>query len=140
MCDALYVFWFVLGFKDCVKGAFLIQKSWKQYKKIYQKVVKIGGEFLELNCKGTKLEHLNNSVEVSESLDANQETFKSNSIKEVQAAIAFGYGLFNMVVSLIPPKILQLAHFFGFNGDQELGLQCLTYVCNSQNGKAEMSR
>lgn len=142
------------GLKDYIKGAFLIRKSWKQYKRSYEKILKIGGAFL-----GNSREHEHNPLCESNSTktcnvgatpesgnvslyNCNRPTkpVASHGLQEVQAAIAFGYGLFNLVVSLTPPKVLHLAQLFGFTGDQELGLSCLKYVSYSQNVKAELSR
>ena len=72
--------------------------------------------------------------------DNSSKVVNSQALYEVQAAIAFGYGLFNLVVSLTPPKVLQLAQLLGFHGNQGLGLVCLKYVCQSRNVKAELSR
>jgi hypothetical protein len=138
------------GLKDYVKGAFLIRKSWKQYKRNYDKILKIGGPFLNVNGNSehqlcnlhqNKPEVLSNSdVSSCSCYNGETKTVSSHALHEVQAAIAFGYGLFNLVVSLTPPKVLQLVQFFGFHGNQELGLSCLKYVCASQNVKAELSR
>ena len=140
------------GLKDYVKGAYLIRKSWKQYKRNYEKILKIGGgSFIHVNGN---MEHEHSglkqspkimvnksaSCEVLSTCDTKTKTANSLALQEVQAAIAFGYGLFNLVVSLTPPKVLQLAQFFGFHGNQELGLDCLTYVCHSQDVKSELSR
>ena len=140
------------GLKDYVKGAYLIRKSWKQYKRNYEKILKIGGSFIDVN-ENFKHQHggLKESVpdigsdqtassQVLSSCNTETKTSSSHPLQEVQAAIAFGYGLFNLVVSLTPPKVLQLAQFFGFYGNQELGLACLTYVCHSQDVKSELSR
>lgn len=152
---------FSVGIKDYIKGAFMIRKAWKQYKKSYDKVVKIGGYFLDLHvntcddgthCETEQCSEDMNNVQSAENIseqyknyvidDGCQESSGHNSsaLSEVQAAIAFGYGLFNLVVSLTPPKVLQVIQFFGFTGNQELGLACLNYVCHSQDVKAELSR
>ena len=139
------------GLKDYIKAAFLIRKSWKQYKRNYEKILHIGGSFLNANSEhqSSNLTQDGSDVtsgeesrtdEVLSCSNTESKTVQSHALKEVQAAIAFGYGLFNLVVSLTPPKVLQLAQFFGFRGDQELGLSCLTYVCSSQDVRAELSR
>jgi hypothetical protein len=152
-CFPSYVFYFYSGLKDYIKAAFLIRKSWKQYKRNYEKVLKIGGSFLNVNvdteeqfstltqdgCDISSRGQDKTDEDLS-CCDTKSKTIQSGALQEVQAAIAFGYGLFNLVVSLTPPKVLQLAQFFGFRGNQELGLNCLTFVCCSQDVKAELSR
>ena len=151
--DRIASFYLTLtGLKDYIKGAYLIRKSWKQYKRNYEKILKIGGSFIHVNGN---MEHEHSglkqsspkivvnksaSSEILSTCDTKKKTANSLALQEVQAAIAFGYGLFNLVVSLTPPKVLQLAQFFGFHGNQELGLDCLTYVCHSQDVKSELSR
>ncbi len=134
----------------------MIRKSWKQYKRNYEKILKIGGSFLnahnnsehQLCCLhqngpevSSNVEYQTKNSELSSCCcNPQTKTVHSCVLQEVQAAIAFGYGLFNLVVSLTPPKVMQLAQFVGFHGNQELGLSCLTYVCSSQDVKAELSR
>ncbi|KAG1827373.1 outer membrane protein Iml2/Tetratricopeptide repeat protein 39 [Suillus subaureus] len=43
----------------------------------------------------------------------------------VLSGTAFGYGLFNLVLSLLPAKIRNVVGFFGFNHDRKLALQAL---------------
>ena len=140
------IFFHFAGLKDYVKGAFLIRKSWKQYKRNYERILKIGGSFINVNGNTTHPEQFpniceNGAEDFSQSCDdVERNGCSSPALQEVQAAIAFGYGLFNLVVSLTPPKVLLLAQLFGFHGNQELGLVCLKYVCGSQDVKAELSR
>lgn len=41
------------------------------------------------------------------------------------SGVYMGIGGFNMALSMLPPKVLQLFKFIGFNGDRELGLRIL---------------
>ena len=152
----MYIYVFLVGIKDYVKGAFMIRKAWKQYKKSYEKVIKMGGSFLNCvvnnaetdSCQPESpsteplLKNTNEQNQNCTSISDACETLGNNSfaLTEVRAAIAFGYGLSNLVVSLIPPRILQVIQVFGFAANQDLGLMCLNYVCNSQDVKAELSR
>ena len=52
----------------------------------------------------------------------------------------FGYGIMNIVLSLIPPKLMKLANLFGFSGDRRLGLQALEFASHSQDMKAPLAR
>ena len=58
----------------------------------------------------------------------------------LRGAVYFGYGLMNIVMSLIPPKLMKLANLFGFRGDRRVGLEALEYACNSQDIKAPLAR
>ena len=58
----------------------------------------------------------------------------------LRAAVYFGYGIMNLCISLIPPKLLKVANLLGFKGDRQFGLQALKYVSNSQDVKAPLAR
>ncbi len=58
----------------------------------------------------------------------------------LRGGVYFGYGLMNIIVSLIPPKLMKLANLFGFRGSRKLGLQALDYACHSQDMKAPLAR
>lgn len=48
-------------------------------------------------------------------------------IRRLMAAVSFGYGLFHLAVSLLPPKLLNVIHFLGFEGDRQTGIQALHF-------------
>ncbi|KAG2145027.1 outer membrane protein Iml2/Tetratricopeptide repeat protein 39 [Suillus cothurnatus] len=50
----------------------------------------------------------------------------------VLSGTAFGYGLFNLVLSLLPAKIRNVVGFFGFNHDRMLALQALAVFCRKE--------
>ena len=58
----------------------------------------------------------------------------------LRGAVYFGYGLMNIIMSLIPPKLMKLANLFGFHGNRRVGLQALEFASNSQDMKAPLAR
>lgn len=58
----------------------------------------------------------------------------------LRAAVYFGYGMMNVCLSLIPPKLLKLANLLGFHGDRSLGIQALEFCNQSQDMKAPLAR
>ena len=48
-------------------------------------------------------------------------------IRRLMAAVSFGYGIFHLAVSLLPPKLLNIIHFLGFEGDRQTGIQALHF-------------
>ena len=46
----------------------------------------------------------------------------------------------NIIMSLIPPKLMKLANLFGFHGNRRVGLQALEFASNSQDMKAPLAR
>ena len=58
----------------------------------------------------------------------------------LRGAVYFGYGLMNIILSLIPPKLMKLANLFGFHGDRRVGLEALEFASSSQDIKAPLAR
>ena len=58
----------------------------------------------------------------------------------LRGAVYFGYGVMNIVLSLIPPKLMKLANLFGFHGNRRLGLEALEFSSKSQDMKAPLAR
>ena len=58
----------------------------------------------------------------------------------LRGAVYFGYGLMNIIMSLIPPRLMKLANLFGFQGNRRVGLQALEFASNSQDMKAPLAR
>jgi len=58
----------------------------------------------------------------------------------LRAAVYFGYGVMNLCISLIPPKLLKVANLLGFRGDRQFGLRAMKYVSCSQDIKAPLAR
>ena len=58
----------------------------------------------------------------------------------LRGAVFFGYGLLNIIVSLIPPKLMKVANLFGFHGSRRVGLQALEFSSKSQDAKAPLAR
>lgn len=46
-------------------------------------------------------------------------------IERLIGAVNFGYGIFQLCLSLLPPNILKFINFLGFQGDRRAGINCL---------------
>ncbi|KAB0793852.1 hypothetical protein PPYR_07532 [Photinus pyralis] len=62
------------------------------------------------------------SSEKQKPCDIDKET-----ITRLMGAISFGYGLFHLGVSLLPPSLLRVTSFLGFGGNRNLGISNLMY-------------
>eukprot|EP00898_Chlorokybus_atmophyticus_P006778 jgi/Chlat1/7100/Chrsp57S06731 len=60
----------------------------------------------------------------------------SRSREMVAGAVHFGVGLFNMLVSLIPPGLITFAEFLGFSADRDKGLSLLQKSASSNSSRA----
>ncbi|XP_015115021.1 tetratricopeptide repeat protein 39C [Diachasma alloeum] len=57
----------------------------------------------------------------------------------LMSAVSFGYGIFQLCVSLVPPSLLKLIHFLGFEGDRRAGLTALMYARLSEDMRAPLA-
>ncbi|KAL8570006.1 hypothetical protein ACOMHN_056438 [Nucella lapillus] len=74
------------------------------------------------------------NVKLSAIMDMSEET-----LARLLGAVNFGYGAFQLCMSMVPPKILKLIEFFGFEGDLEEGLACLEDTSHSRDMKAPLA-
>lgn len=63
----------------------------------------------------------------------------SNALKHLMAASSFGYGLFQLTTSLLPAKLLNIISIFGFEGNRDIGVSCLTYARSSTDMRATLA-
>ncbi|KAM6972060.1 tetratricopeptide repeat protein 39B-like [Aplochiton taeniatus] len=54
--------------------------------------------------------------------DIARESNKSSTLPHFSGGVNMGIGSFNLMLSLLPAKVLRLMEFLGFNGDREVGL------------------
>lgn len=55
------------------------------------------------------------------------------------SAVSFGYGIFQLCVSLVPPSLLKVIHLLGFEGDRKAGLTALMYARLSEDMRAPLA-
>lgn len=66
-------------------------------------------------------------------------SLSEESLARLLGAVNFGYGTFQLCMSMVPPKILKLIEFLGFEGERDVGLACLDYTSRSQDMKAPLA-
>ncbi|XP_064652749.1 tetratricopeptide repeat protein 39C-like isoform X2 [Lineus longissimus] len=135
-----------------IKGGWTMRKAWKTYEKTYKEINKL----YENAKKYERMRHTNssgamngnNGVKIQRNFslpDAEtmakmeEEADQSLSIQTLErllGSVSFGYGLLLLVMSCVPPKILKIIEFLGFEGDREAGVQALEFSSNSTDMKA----
>lgn len=60
-------------------------------------------------------------------------------LKRLMGAISFGYGLFQLAVSLLPPSLLKFISFLGFEGNRRIGITCLKHSRQSEDMRAPLA-
>ncbi|XP_048266528.1 tetratricopeptide repeat protein 39C-like [Bombus affinis] len=60
-------------------------------------------------------------------------------VSRLMSAVSFGYGIYQLCVSLLPPSLLKVIHFLGFEGDREAGITALMYARLSEDMRAPLA-
>ncbi|CAK9815934.1 Tetratricopeptide repeat protein 39C [Anthophora plagiata] len=60
-------------------------------------------------------------------------------VSRLMSAVSFGYGIYQLCVSLLPPSLLKVIHFLGFEGDREAGLTALMNARLSEDMRASLA-
>ncbi|XP_052708904.1 tetratricopeptide repeat protein 39C-like [Crassostrea angulata] len=110
-----------------IKGGWYLRKAWKIYEKLYKDV-------MQLQMKNAKLRQSENGP-----VDGNDNEMPQELLDRLQGAVSFGYGTFQICISMVPPKILKLIELFGFEGDRDAGLAALDYSSHSKDMKAPLA-
>ena len=54
-------------------------------------------------------------------------------------AVSFGYGMFQLSISMLPPNLLKFISFFGFEGNRNIGISCLMYARTCDDMRAPLA-
>ncbi|XP_029650556.1 tetratricopeptide repeat protein 39C [Octopus sinensis] len=127
-----------------IKGGWLLRKAWKIYERLHRDIT----EMLSRHSQ-TKLSQSTDSISSNNSdvrltsdstcTDGNDNELTQDVLERLLGAVNFGYGTFQLCVSMVPPKILKLIEFLGFEGDRTAGLAALNETSNSKDMKAPLA-
>lgn len=121
-----------------IKGGWLLRKAWKIYEKLYKEVTTLR-ENPKMKKSSSKASISSNSVTSDGPIDDNENEIPKEVLDRLQGAVNFGYGTFQICISMIPPKIIKIIEFLGFEGDRALGLEALNYTSNSDTMNAPLA-
>lgn len=63
----------------------------------------------------------------------------AESLSRLKGSVSFGYGLFHLCISMVPPHLLRIINLLGFPGSRQEGLSALIYSSESKDMKAPLS-
>ncbi|XP_076054948.1 tetratricopeptide repeat protein 39C-like [Oratosquilla oratoria] len=69
----------------------------------------------------------------------NKKKLSSDVVSRLMASVSFGYGLFQLCMSLLPPSLLRLVHVLGLQGDRLAGLSALMFTRKSHDMRAPLA-
>ena len=138
-----------------VKGGWLLRKAWKTYDKTYKEIKELNARCheQEATANGTSVDPEENpppqmkksesksSMKKSASAYSNfsEASFPTETAERLMGSVSFGFGAFQLCISMVPPKLLKIIEFLGFEGDRDVGLKCLDVASHSKDMKAPLA-
>nr|XP_033789760.1 tetratricopeptide repeat protein 39C isoform X2 [Geotrypetes seraphini] len=116
-----------------IKGGWILRKAWKIYNKCYLDI----NVLQEMYQKKLSQEHLTSDTANDNHIATDGVT--EDSLNRLKGAVSFGYGLFHLCISMVPPNLLKIINLLGFPGDRLQGLSSLMYASESKDMKAPLA-
>uniref|UniRef100_A0AAY5EJV2 Tetratricopeptide repeat domain 39C n=1 Tax=Electrophorus electricus TaxID=8005 RepID=A0AAY5EJV2_ELEEL len=105
-----------------IKAGWILRKAWKMYNKCYSDINQLQEACQRSQPKGSR--------KVGVTADA---------LSRLKGSVCFGYGLFHLCISMVPPHLLRIINLLGFPGDRQRGLASLIYASESKDMKAPLA-
>ncbi|KAG9274612.1 tetratricopeptide repeat protein 39C [Astyanax mexicanus] len=145
-----------------IKAGWILRKAWKMYNKCYSDISQLQ-EACQRRSSAPQGAPPPDPAAHSEKLplqteDGQQEAQSSirpkpgqkspqpydsrvsaESLSRLKGSVSFGYGLFHLCISMVPPHLLKIINLLGFPGDRQQGLSSLTYASESKDMKAPLA-
>ncbi|CAL8279917.1 unnamed protein product [Lota lota] len=128
-----------------IKGGWLLRKAWKMYNKCYSDITHLqeGGQRRPSDAQGSPSPTLSSKSQQSLG-DPPTPTWlpdgvHSDALDRLKGSVSFGYGLFHLCISMVPPHLLKIVNLLGFPGDRLQGLSALAYASESKDMKAPLA-
>uniref|UniRef100_V9KDQ1 Tetratricopeptide repeat protein 39C n=1 Tax=Callorhinchus milii TaxID=7868 RepID=V9KDQ1_CALMI len=116
-----------------IKGGWILRKAWKIYNKCYAEI----NSLQLMHQKKRSQESLTSDQANDNHISA--ETASEAALSRLKGAVSFGYGLFHLCISMVPPNLLKIINLLGFPGDRLQGLSSLMYASESKDMKAPLA-
>lgn len=131
-----------------IKGGWILRKAWKMYNKCYSDITHLqegsrrrASEQQALpppSLSSDKSEH-SRSSSPGPSPSLRLDGINPEVLDRLKGSVSFGYGLFHLCISMVPPHLLKIVNLLGFPGDRLQGLSALTYASESKDMKAPLA-
>ncbi|CAL8270576.1 unnamed protein product [Arctogadus glacialis] len=111
-----------------IKGGWILRKAWKMYNKCHSDI----GQLQEVCQRRSSLSDNANHNSAGTCVTA-------EALDRLKGSVSFGYGLFHLCISMVPPHLLKIINLLGFPGDRIQGLSSLMYASESKDMKAPLA-
>ncbi|TNN66297.1 Tetratricopeptide repeat protein 39C [Liparis tanakae] len=139
-----------------IKGGWILRKAWKMYNKCYSDITHLqeGRRRRSSEQKVAAAPPPSTPPSSASSSDAPGHGRSSSpassrsprahgidpeALERLKGAVSFGYGLFHLCISMVPPHLLKIVNLLGFPGDRLQGLAALAYASESKDMKAPLA-
>lgn len=135
-----------------IKGGWTLRKAWKMYNKCYSEITHLqeGGRKRASgqlspprpsSSSSFSFERSQQSRSPSPRQSPSQkaEPISGEALDRLKGSVSFGYGLFHLCISMVPPHLLKIVNLLGFPGDRAQGLSALAYASESKDMKAPLA-
>ncbi|XP_041913283.1 tetratricopeptide repeat protein 39C isoform X2 [Alosa pseudoharengus] len=120
-----------------IKGGWILRKAWKMFNKCYSDINQ-----LQESCrqKSPDQQDALSSDQANHNMPAGEaEGVTAEALSRLKGSVSFGYGLFHLCISMVPPHLLKIVNLLGFPGDRHQGLASLAYASESKDMKAPLA-
>uniref|UniRef100_H2L6X6 Tetratricopeptide repeat domain 39C n=1 Tax=Oryzias latipes TaxID=8090 RepID=H2L6X6_ORYLA len=111
-----------------IKGGWILRKAWKMYNKCHSDISQLQ-ETSQQRSSGTQdsltADNANHNAPLENEVTA-------EALDRLKGSVSFGYGLFHLCISMVPPHLLKIINLLGFPGDRLQGLSSLMYASETQ--------
>lgn len=120
-----------------IKGGWILRKAWKMYNKCYSDISQ-----LQEACRRRSSDQ--QGALASDQANHNTSGESGSRVTEevldrLKGSVSFGYGLFHLCISMVPPHLLKIINLLGFPGDRQQGLDSLACASESKDMKAPLA-
>uniref|UniRef100_H3CC74 Tetratricopeptide repeat domain 39C n=1 Tax=Tetraodon nigroviridis TaxID=99883 RepID=H3CC74_TETNG len=115
-----------------IKGGWILRKAWKMYNKCHSDISQLQEACPRPSSVQQEPDNANHNVSEENGVTA-------EALDRLKGSVSFGYGLFHLCISMVPPHLLKIINLLGFPGDRLQGLSSLTYASESKDMKAPLA-
>ncbi|XP_041861582.1 tetratricopeptide repeat protein 39C-like isoform X2 [Melanotaenia boesemani] len=118
-----------------IKGGWILRKAWKMYNKCHSDISQLQ-ETCQRRSSGN---HETFSADNANHNEPVENGVTAEALDRLKGSVSFGYGLFHLCISMVPPHLLKIINLLGFPGDRLQGLSSLMYASESKDMKAPLA-
>lgn len=121
-----------------IKGGWILRKAWKMYNKCYSDISQLQ-EACRRRSSSQQWEMASDQANHNMPEAEGSGGVTEEALGRLKGSVSFGYGLFHLCISMVPPHLLKIVNLLGFPGDRHQGLASLDYASESKDMKAPLA-